>query len=139
MDLYITNELNSTNKTYVRDKIIEFNFMHFPRELSSRYQEVNLYLKNEQGQLVGGLVSEICFNWLEISYLFVEEAYRKLGYGLKMMNEAEIIAKEKKCDFIKVDTLSFQALDFYKKLGYEVYGTINNAGGYTHYYLKKDL
>jgi hypothetical protein len=36
------------------------------------------------------------------------------------------LAKEKKCDFIKLDTLSFKAIDFYKKRGFEVFGTIHN-------------
>lgn len=45
----------------------------------------------------------------------------------------------KKCDFIKLDTLSFQALDFYLKQGFEVFGTIHNAGSYSHYYLTKEL
>lgn len=34
------------------------------------------------------------------------------------MLEIEQIDLEKKCDFIKVDTLSFQALDFYRKHGF---------------------
>jgi len=55
------------------------------------------------------------------------------------MNEAEKIAKLKQCEFIKVDTLSFQALDFYKKEGFEVFGVIENAGRHSHYYLKKNL
>jgi len=54
--------------------------------------------------------------------------------------EIERIALDKKCDFIKVDTLSFQALDFYEKNGYQVFGSIDNVGRhFKHYYLKKDL
>ena len=69
----------------------------------------------------------------------IDEDLRRSGYGTKLITELEKIALEKECDFIKVDTLSFQALDFYKKQGFEVYGTIHNAGGHTHYYLKKDI
>ncbi|MGV2787448.1 GNAT family N-acetyltransferase, partial [Clostridium perfringens] len=67
------------------------------------------------------------------------EPYRKSGYGAKLLNEAEKIAIEKQCEFAKLDTLSFQALDFYINQGYEVYGKIENAGRHTHYYLKKEL
>lgn len=42
----------------------------------------------------------------------------------------------KNYDFIKVDTLSFQVLDFYKKNEYQVYGSIDNVGrNFEHYYL----
>lgn len=139
MQLYISNESNPADKAYVRNKMVEFNYSHFPDELKGRYQELNLFLKYADGRTYGGIVGEICWNWLEVHYLFVEEEHRKFGYGKKLLAEAERIAKEKGCDFIKLDTLSFQALDFYKKLGFEVYGTIPNAGGFTHYYLKKDI
>ena len=70
----------------------------------------------------------------------VDENIRKFGYGSKLLSEIEQIELEKKCDFIKVDTLSFQALDFYEKNGYTVFGSIDNVGReFTHYYLKKDL
>lgn len=85
------------------------------------------------------VLGETCWNWLEIQYLFVEETYRGSGYGKKLIQEAEKIAREKNLDFIKVDTLSFQALDFYKKEGFEVYGTIENAGRHSHYYMLKGL
>ncbi|MCQ6563837.1 GNAT family N-acetyltransferase [Paenibacillus mendelii] len=139
MELHISNESNSEDKVYVRNKMIEFNLKHFPDDLKGRYQEVNLFLKNAQGQIYGGIVGEICWNWLEVHYLFVNEEYRKSGYGSKLLSEVEQIAKEKKCDFIKLETLSFQALDFYVKQGFEVFGVIPNAGTHTHYYLKKDI
>jgi GNAT superfamily N-acetyltransferase len=139
MELFLSHEFNPADKAYVRNKLIEFNHKHFPDELKGRYQEVNLFLKNAEGHTYGGIVGEICWNWLEVHYLFVEEELRKFGYGKRLIAEAERIAKEKGCDFIKLDTLSFQALDFYKKQGFEVYGQIQNAGGFTHYYLKKDV
>jgi len=61
-----------------------------------------------------------------------------MGYGRKLLLDAEKIAKEKRCDFIKLDRLSFQALDLYKNEGFEIFGTIENAGGHIHYYLKKN-
>lgn len=76
---------------------------------------------------------------MEVHYLFVNDNLRKLGYGKKLVSEIEKIAKERKCDFIKLDTLSFQAIDFYIKQGFEVFGTIQNAGRHTHYYLKKNI
>lgn len=142
MQIYFTNETaesNSADINYVRNQMIKYNLMHFPDDLKGRYQEVNLLLRNADGQILGGIVGEICWNWLEIHYLFVDEPFRKSGYGTKLLNEAEKIAKEKQCEFVKLDTLSFQALDFYIKQRYEVYGRIENAGRHTHYYMKKDI
>lgn len=139
MSLSITSESNVERKEYIRSKLVEYNWMHFPDHLKGRYQELTLSLIDEGGQIYGGLIGEICWNWLEIQYLVVDQQYRKLGYGRKLMMEAERIAKEKRCEFIKLDTLSFQALDFYKKEGFQVFGTIENAGSHTHYYLKKDI
>ncbi|GGH27165.1 GNAT family N-acetyltransferase [Paenibacillus segetis] len=139
MELLITNHASNKHKDYVRNKMIEYNLMHFPDDLKGRYQEVNLFLVDEEDQVLGGIIGEICWNWLEIHYLFVEDEFRNCGYGKKLMSEALTIARDKECEFVKVDTLSFQALDFYKKQGFEVFGVIENAGRHTHYYLKKDL
>ncbi|MFE4711718.1 GNAT family N-acetyltransferase [Paenibacillus sp. NPDC056722] len=139
MNLHIHSETNREHQSYIENKMFEFNMLHFPDDLKGRYQVVNLFLKDEDNQICGGLVGEICWNWLEIEYLFVNEELRKSGYGKKLMLEAERIAKENNCEFLKLDTLSFQALDFYKKLGFEVFGTLENAGRHTHYYLKKDI
>lgn len=135
----ISKNIDTKDNDYIRNKMIEFNRRHFPEELKDRYEELKLHLVSEDGDILGGIVGEFCWNWLEIQYLFVEEEHRKSGYGRILIREVEKMAIERECDFIKLDTLSFQALGFYLKEGYEIYGTIENAGGHTHYYLKKDI
>ncbi|WP_246553380.1 GNAT family N-acetyltransferase [Paenibacillus tritici] len=63
--------------------------------MKGRYQEVNPLLQDEAGNIYGGLVGEICWNWLEVQYLFVEEAYWTFGYGKQLLSAAEQMAKEK--------------------------------------------
>ncbi|WP_342542983.1 GNAT family N-acetyltransferase [Paenisporosarcina sp. FSL H8-0542] len=140
MSFQITRELNNDDKNHINNELYKYNLAHFPEDLRGRYEQINLFLKDENGLVRGGLLGEVCWNWLEIHTLIVDEETRKFGYGSKLLMEVEQIALEKKCDFIKVDTLSFQALDFYKKNGYQVFGSIDNVGReFTHYYLKKDL
>ncbi|WP_274307348.1 GNAT family N-acetyltransferase [Solibacillus daqui] len=140
MSLHITREITKTDKQYLEDELYKFNLKHFPKDLRDRYEEICLFIKDDSGKIYGGIMSAVCWNWLEIYILIVDEDLRNSGYGTKLLLELEEIALSKKCDFIKVDTLSFQALDFYKKNGYEVFGSINNVGrDFEHYYLKKDL
>lgn len=140
MNFHIAKEMNTTDKNYINNALYEYNLKHFPPDLRERYSEIHLFLKDENNKVRGGLLGEICWNWLEIHTLMIDEDIRKLGYGTKLLLEVEKIALEKNCNFIKVDTLSFQALDFYKKHGYQEFGILDNVGrDYQHYYLKKDL
>lgn len=140
MNLHITKEINTAAKNYINNKLYEYNLKHFPSDLRDRYLEIHLFLKDENGKICGGILGEVCWNWLEIHSFIIDEDVRALGYGTKLLLEVEKIALERNCDFIKVDTLSFQALDFYKKYGYKEYGILDNVGrDYKHYYLKKDL
>ncbi|MBQ4898778.1 GNAT family N-acetyltransferase [Paenibacillus sp. Marseille-P2973] len=122
---------------FVRNKLIKFNSEHVP---NGRYEEINLCLKNNKGEIIAGLNSAICWNWMEVDILWVHEDYRKKGYGKQLLDEAEQISREKNCSFIKLNTFSFQAPDFYKKNGYQIIAVIENAPkDYKHYYLLKEL
>ena len=122
---------------YVRNKLIAFNALHVP---NGTYEEVNLCVKNENGEIVAGLNSVVCWNWMEVDILWVEEKSREQGLGKRLLEEAEQIAKQKDCTFIKLNTFSFQAPEFYKKYGYKEIAVIENAPlGSKHYYFKKDL
>jgi GNAT superfamily N-acetyltransferase len=79
----------------VRNKLIEFNAKHVPADIRTQYEEINLTLKNEDGQVIGGLLSVLCWNWVEVDILWVDQSYRGKGYGSQLLGEIEQIAKKK--------------------------------------------
>ena len=103
-------------------------------------EPLNLYLEDEKGNLMAGLVAETFGNWLEIEYLFVKEELRGQGIGSKLLQRAESEAKKRNCRFAFVNTYQFQAPDFYKRLGYKEVFTLQDYP-YTgqRYYYQKDL
>lgn len=98
------------------------------------------FMRDENGKIVGGSQGEIMFGHLFISQLWISELLRRKGYGTNLMRATEKLAHDKECHFIAVNTMEWQALDFYKKLGFyiefERHGFNNNS---ILYYLRKDL
>lgn len=133
----IINQSTIDDANYVRRKLIELNSKNVPNGI---YEEVNLCIKDDNGEVIAGLNSAVCWNWMEIDILWVNEEYRGQGLGRSLLDKAENLAREKNCTFIKLNTFSFQAPEFYKKYQYEVMAVIENAPlGQRHYYYKKDL
>ncbi|MBD2866422.1 MULTISPECIES: GNAT family N-acetyltransferase [Paenibacillus] len=125
---------------YVRQKLIEYNARHVADELKSVYEPIHLILKNEQGDIVAGLLSCLCWNWVEVDILWVDEPYRHQGYGTRLLQAIEDTARSKGADFLKLNTFGFQAPEFYKKHGFQLLFEIDNAPrGSRHYYFMKPL
>ena len=56
------------------------------------------------------------------------------------MKRAEAYARERGCTDAFLDTFSFEARAFYEKLGYRVFGTLeNHPTGHQHYFMTKRL
>ena len=103
-------------------------------------EPLNLYLEDEKGNLMAGLVAETFGNWLEIEYLFVKEELRGQGIGSKLLQQAESEAKNRNCRFAFVNTYQFQAPDFYLSHGYkEVFALQDYPYTGKRYYYQKDL
>ncbi|BDS86724.1 N-acetyltransferase [Streptococcus pneumoniae] len=103
-------------------------------------EPLNLYVEDEKGNLLAGLIAETFGNWLEIEYLFVKEELRGQGIGSKLLQQAESEAKNRNCCFSFVNTYQFQALDFYQKHGYkEVFSLQDYLYIRQRYYYQKNL
>ena len=103
-------------------------------------EPLNIYIEDEQGELMAGLVAETFGNWLEIEYLFVKEDLRGQGIGSQLLQQAEIEAKKRNCRYVFVNTYQFQAPAFYQKYGYKEVFALKDYpySGQRHYY-QKDL
>ena len=102
-------------------------------------EPLNLYVEDEHGQLLAGLVAETFGNWLEIEYLFVKEELRGQGIGSQLLQQAESEAKKRNCRFAFVNTYQFQAPAFYQKYGYKEVFTMKDYPytGQRNYYQKE--
>ena len=102
-------------------------------------EPLNLYVEDDSGQLMAGLVAEIFGNWLENEYLFVKEDLRGQGIGSQLLQQAESEAKKRNCRFAFVNTYQFQAPAFYQKYGYKKVFTMKDYPytGQRHYYQKE--
>ncbi|VIP37182.1 acetyltransferase [Streptococcus pneumoniae] len=53
-------------------------------------EPLNLYVEDEKGNLLAGLIAETFGNWLEIEYLFVKEELRGQGIGSKLLQQQKV-------------------------------------------------
>ena len=101
---------------------------------------VAFFLKDERGEVLGGLLGNIWAGWLHVGTLGVAPPMRGRGFGRELMEQAEAYAIERSCTNAFLDTFSFQARPFYEKLGYRVFGTLqNHPAGHEHYFMTKRL
>jgi len=101
---------------------------------------VAFFLKDERGEVLGGLLGNIWVGWLHVGTLGVAPPMRGRGFGRELMEQAEAYAIERSCTNAFLDTLSFQARPFYEKLGDRVFGTLHNhPAGHEHYFMTKRL
>lgn len=95
----------------------------------------------ENGRIIAGLDSCITtFKILYVSTVFVDEEYRGMGYGRRLMEEMESRARAMGVNTIRLDTFSWQGKEFYEALGYRVVGSYENAAdGYAEYFFLKRI
>ena len=93
----------------------------------------------ETGKVIGGVWGEDDYGWAFICYIVVPKALQGQGLGTRLMTMAETIARDRGAEGMWLYTYEFQAKDFYKKIGFELFGSLD--GGSTaigqHFLRKK--
>ncbi|MBE5870988.1 MAG: GNAT family N-acetyltransferase [Lachnospiraceae bacterium] len=137
MEFRITNDGNEKDIAEIHKMLKEYNLSK--REKSEDIP-LGIYLEDENGNKQAGLTADIFGNWLCIHYLFVSERLRGHGVGKELVVAAENEAIMRGCKYSFVDTFSFQAPEFYSKLGYkEVFSLQEYPYTGARYYYTKEL
>jgi GNAT superfamily N-acetyltransferase len=103
-------------------------------------QPFGFFIHDENNEIKGGCNGNIGYDWLYVDQLWVDKSLRSQGYGTALMQAALDLALERKCLHAAVNTGDWEALDFYKKLGFRV--ELQREGLANHsvfYFLRKEL
>ncbi len=136
---YIIRESKEEESELIVEKIVEYNLSKVPIIQESSFIWINRVIVDTYGDIIAGINSKMyCWNCLYIDVLWVKEEYRKEGFGSKILNEIEKVAKDKGCYLIHLDTFDFQAKDFYIKHGYDIFGILDECPQrHKRYFMKK--
>lgn len=101
-------------------------------------EKVSSFVKDKDDITVAGILGEIHWGWLYVKGLWVTDSVRSKGLGSKLLMKLEDYAYSKGITNYRLETTSFQSLEFYKKQGYVLFGELPDMPpGFTSYFLKK--
>jgi len=121
----------------IRNGLNAYNLQFVP---DAQHKSLNIILRPPDGRVIGGLVGRTYWGWLYISLLWIDESFRGQSLGQKILDMAEQEALRRGCRRAHLDTLDFQALQFYEKQGYVVFGTLEDLPyGHKRHFLQKAL
>lgn len=132
-------EMKDEEVSVISKGLAEFNTPFFGQIKSTSFA---IYLRDEDGEVVGGVTAWMRpgIGLLCIDTIALPEHLRRQGYGTKLLLAAEEEGRKHGCTHAQLETLPFQAEDFYKKLGYVRIGHVEKLyGPYDAYYMRKTL
>jgi GNAT superfamily N-acetyltransferase len=124
---------------FVRAQLSAFNR---DRIAGDCFEPLLVLVRDAEGRIVAGLTGVTYWGWLDTQVLWVEESLRGQGVGRALLAAAEEEAVRRDCRYAHLDTMSFQALPFYEKQGYVVFGELHDipaGSGQIRYFMHKQL
>jgi len=104
------------------------------------YHQVAIFLRDDDGEIRGGVTGGVWGTWLHIVGLWVDEDLRGRGFGRELVLAAEAEAGAAGARRAFLETHSFQAPELYRKLGYVPFAEIEDyPPGSSQLFMRKDL
>jgi len=104
------------------------------------FQRIAVFARDQESAIVAGAFGTINWNWLHVALVWVSEPCRHAGLGRRLMSEIERVAAQGGCTHAHLDTFSYQARPFYERLGYRVFGVLENyPPGQQRFFMRKEF
>ena len=101
---------------------------------------LGVFLRNESRTIVAGAAGHTWGETCELRQVWVEASARGRGLGRRLIAEVEAEAVRRGCRQLVLSTHSFQAPDFYRKLGFDVVSELPDyPRGHSHLVMRKRL
>jgi GNAT superfamily N-acetyltransferase len=123
---------------FLEDRLYDYNV---EQTGSGDGKWLSIFVRDDAGEIVAGLHGWTWAGACRVQSLWVRQDLRRQGYGQRLLGAAEQETRARGCNRIFLDTFSFQAPLFYKKLGYEILDVLDDFPRRPHklYHLKKTL
>ena len=122
--IHVPQNPTAEHREAVLGQLLRFNAAHgYPGDA----QPLAVLLMGEGEGPAGGLWGRTGYGWLFVELLVVPEALRGRNLGAELLGRAETIAAERGCIGAWLTTFDFQARGFYEKLGYSLFGRIDDS------------
>ena len=122
---------------FINNSLEEFNDFHAGPD---NHLLLNIVEYDENQNVIAGILGGTYWGWLHIDILWVDEKFRRKKIGSQLLIAAENEAKKRGCHSVHVDTMSWQAPEFYRKHGYELISELDNIpNGYKKFHFIKRL
>jgi ribosomal protein S18 acetylase RimI-like enzyme len=128
---------SSADIEFLEDRLYEFNVATTG---IGGGQTLGVFLRDESKNIVAGAAGHTWGETCELRQVWVAASARGRGLGRRLMAEAEAEAVRRGCRQLVIETYSFQAPAFYRKLGFEVVSEFPEyPRGHSHLLLRKRL
>ena len=136
-DLKIEDHPRREDVALLDERLYEFNAsasgVHDGRSLA-------IFVRDGDGTIVAGMHGWTWGGTGFVQAIWVDQTRRGRGLGSRLLSAAEAEARRRGCHQMHLDTHSYQAPTFYKKLGYEVIGRLPGwPGDDVRIFLRKRL
>ena len=137
--IQLEQQPNAADMDTVRQQLESFNENHVGE---TSWKPFAIFVRDEQNTIVGGLIGGTFWGWLYVDILWIADHVRHHGYGSQLLALAEQEAITRGCTYANLETMDWQARPFYERLGYTVWGELDDipAGtGHKRFSLRKQL
>ena len=136
--MFMQLEVTATPSASDREAVLAGLLRFIRNETGSVAVPLAVLVRDEDGGAMGGLIGRTTAAWLYVELFWLPEALRGAGLGTRVMITAETEAVRRGCIGAHLDTYDYQAPGFYQKLGYEVFGSIeDHPPGHTWFWMRK--